>query len=50
MVAKENKVDEKEMKCRNCVRYFQLGKTLYISTSEVTFPIVIKVEDDDYIR
>ena len=38
------------MKFRNCVRCFRLGKTLYRTTSEVVFPIVIKVENDDFIR
>ena len=28
----ENQVDEKEMKYRNCVRRFRLGKTLYMRT------------------
>ena len=47
---KEAKVDDNEMNYKNCVRRFRLGKTLYISTSEVTFPIVMKVEGNDYVR
>ena len=38
------------MKYRNCVQRFKLGKTLYISTKEVVFPIVVKVEEDDFIQ
>ena len=39
---KENRVDENEIMLRDCVRHFRLGKTLYISTTEVVFPIVVK--------
>ena len=44
------KVDIDDLEYKNCVRRFRLGKTLYISTLEVTFPVVMKVEEDDYIR
>ena len=43
---KEAKVDENKVVYKNCLRRFRLGKPLYVSTSEVTFPIVISVENN----
>ena len=46
----EAKVDENVLEYKNCVRRFRLGKTLYLSTSEITFPIVIKVDNNYFIK
>ena len=46
----EKVVDENELEYRNCVRKFRFGKNVNLSTKEVKFPIVVKVEDGDYIR
>ena len=27
-----------------------MGKTLYLSKTEVTFPIIMKTENDDYVK
>merc|ERR1712105_452427 len=43
----EAKVGEESIKQENNSRRFRLGKTLYISKKTVTFPIVIKTDDND---
>ena len=43
-------MDERELKYKNCVRRFRMGKNVYMSTREVRFPIVIRMENDDYIK
>ena len=44
------KVDESEIKMRSCYRRFRMGETTYLSEVEITFPIVLKTEDGEYIR
>ena len=44
------KVDESEIKRRSCYRRFRLVKTTYLSEVEITFPIVLKTEDGEYMR
>ena len=46
----EKVVNEKDLEYKNCVRRFRMGKNVYVSTKEVRFPIVVKVEGDDYIK
>ena len=47
---KDAKVDNDEIKKKNCARRFRLGKTLYISEVEVKFPIIMKTDNNDFIR
>ena len=47
---KDMKVDESEIERRSCCRRFRMGETTYLSEIEITFPIVLKTEDGDYIR
>ena len=44
------KVDESEIKRRSCYRIFRMGETTYLSEVEITFPIVLKTEDGEYMR
>ena len=44
------KVSEEEVKKKACARKFRMGKTVYLSDTEVTFPVVLKTEDRDYVR
>ena len=47
---KEVEIDNTDIIYKDSARRFILRKTQYLSTSEVTFPIMIKVENDDYIK
>ena len=47
---KEAKVEDESIVKASSNRRFRLGKTPYISTEKVTFPIVIKTDDDDLIK
>ena len=47
---KDMKVDEESVKRKDCAKRFRMWKTLYLSKIEVTFPIVMKTENDDYIK
>ena len=47
---KEAKVDNEQIKKSSSNRRFRLGKTPYISTEKVTFPIVVKADDNDFIK
>ena len=47
---KDMKVDESEIKRRSCYRRFRMGETTYLSEVEITFPIVLKTEDGEYMR
>ena len=47
---KDTHVDESNLKRQNFARRLRLGKTLYVSTSKVIFPIVIKFENNDFIK
>ena len=47
---KDTKVDERDVKRKNCTRRFRMGKTVYLSKIEVTFPIVMRTENDDYVK
>ena len=47
---KEAKVDDKEVQKSSSNRQFRLGKTPYISTEKVTFPVVMKTDNDDFIK
>ena len=44
------KVSEEEVKPKACARKFRMGKTVYLSDTEVTFPIVLKTKDKDYVK
>merc|ERR1712237_38114 len=46
----EAKVDSEEMTKSSSNRRFRLGKTPYISTEKVTFPVVIKTDDNDFMK
>merc|ERR1712105_201737 len=46
---KEAKVDNEQIKKSSSNRRFRLGKTPYIITEKVTFPIVVK-SDNDFIK
>ena len=47
---KDAKVDEKDVKRKDCTKRFRMGKTVYLSKTEVEFPIVMKTEDEDYVK
>ena len=44
------KVSEEEVKKISCARKFRMGKTVYLNGTKVTFPIVLKTEDKDYVK
>merc|ERR1711905_36468 len=46
----EAKVGDESIKQESNSRRFRLGKTLYISTKKVTFPIVMKTDDNDLLK
>merc|ERR1712030_82969 len=46
----EAKVDNEEITKSSSNRRFRLGKTPYISTEKVTFPVVIKTDDNDFMK
>merc|ERR1712030_13939 len=46
----EAKVGDERIKQESNSRRFRLGKTLYISTKKVTFPIVMKTDDNDLLK
>merc|ERR1712237_115679 len=46
----EAKVGKENIRQTSSNRRFRLGKTPYVSTRKVTFPIVMKTDDDDLIR
>ena len=41
---KNAKVSEEDVKKKSCARKFRMGKTVYLSDTEVTFPIVLKLK------
>jgi hypothetical protein len=47
---KDMKVDESEIKRKSCCRRFRMGETTYLSEIEITFPIVLKTDDGEYMR
>merc|ERR1711984_75907 len=46
----EAKVGDESIIKTSSNRRFRLGKTPYLSTKKVTFPVVMKTDDDDLIR
>ena len=38
------------MKRKNGAKRFKMGKTVYLSKTEVTFPIIMTTENDDYVK
>merc|ERR1712237_283242 len=46
----EAKVDNEEIVKSSSNRRFRLGKTPYISTEKVTFPVVMKTDDNDFMK
>ena len=46
----EAKVEDESVLKTSSNRRFRLGKTPYISTQKVTFPVVMKTDDDDLIK
>ena len=47
---KDMKVDESEIKRRSCYRRFRMGETTYLSEVQITYPIVLKTEDGEYMK
>ena len=45
---KEAKVDNRKVKRQSCSRSFRLGKMLYLSEVEMTFPMVMKTLENDF--
>ena len=43
-------MDERDVKRKNCTRRFRKGKTVNLNKIEVTFPIVMRTENDDYVK
>ena len=48
--AKEAEVGDERIRKASSNRRFRLGKTPYISKEKVTFPVVMKADDDDQIK
>merc|ERR1712237_300771 len=46
----EAKVDNEEIVKSSSKRRFRLGKTPYTSTEKVTFPVIIKTDDNDFMK
>merc|ERR1712030_173649 len=46
----EAKVDNEEIVKSSSNQRFRLGKTPYLSTEKVTFPVVIKTDDNDFMK
>merc|ERR1712090_34556 len=46
----EAKVDNEDIAKSSSNRRFRLGKTPYISTEKVTFPVVMKTDDNDFMK
>merc|ERR1712030_127714 len=46
----EAKVDNEDIVKSSSNRRFRLGKTPYISTEKVTFPVVMKTDDNDFMK
>merc|ERR1712074_323033 len=46
----EAKVDNEEISKSSSNRRFRLGKTPYMSTEKVAFPVVIKTDDNDFMK
>ena len=44
------KVDESEIEKKSCCRRFRMGETTYLSEVEIRFPIVLKTDNEDYIK
>ena len=47
---KETKFDNKEVQKSSSNRRFRLGKTPYVSTEKVKFPVVMKTDKNDFIK
>ena len=47
---KEAKVDHKEVEKSSSNRRFRLGKTPYVSSEKVKFPVVMKTNKNDFIK
>ena len=47
---KEAKVDNEEVQKSSSNRRFRLGKTPYVSTEKVKFPVVMKTNKNDFIK
>ena len=47
---KDAKISEEDVKKNACARKFRMGKTVYLSNTEFTFPVVLKTEDRDYVK
>ena len=47
---RDAKVSDEDVKKRSCARRFILGKTVYLSEVEVTFPIVLKADENNIVR
>ena len=47
---KDAKVSEEDDKKKACTRKFRMGKTVYLSDTKVTFLVVLKTEDRDYVK
>ena len=47
---KEMKVDKSKVYRQSCVRWFWIGKMLYLREVEMTFPMVMNTLESDYIK
>merc|ERR1712105_60980 len=47
---KEAKIDQSEVERSSSNRRFRLGKTPYVSTEKIKFPVVMKTNQDDFIK
>ena len=46
----QKEVNEEELEPNGCNRRFRFGENVYLSKSEVKFPIVIKMDNRDYVK
>ena len=47
---RDAKVSDEDVKKRSCARRFRLGITVYLSEVEVMFLIVLKMDENDFVR
>ena len=44
------KVSDEDVKKRSCTGHLKLGRTVYLSSVEVEFPVVMKTDEIDFVK
>ena len=47
---RDAKVSDEDVKRTSCARHFKLGKRVYVSGVEVEFPMVLKMDENDFVK